>query len=683
MNKKFFSGSVAKAFFAIIFATSMGVGVTSCSSDDDDINTPTTAHTSVTPSVVDGEYNINNYSIEYNGKQTAPITKDNWRQADGIFLYVGEKGDASIHDTNNAGGYTYVNLPWHKGNVQTNLPNGFCDEISPEKGWELALNCCGNRSISNGNFFALYNKWTGTLRFFYYMPEGFSTGNDHVWEVSLTNNLADRKLWGFGLPAKETLKDRTKLSAVSSGTQVDYVTPWVAMRSKDGLIVPNTGWWAFDVDLSLYRPNADLSNDNIRLQMRSWTNQHVSLYSTMTANIDGTIKQQVDGSGASASSVSQGVCTTVTAGLKIASTIAKFKKGDFVEGLGGLADVMGLGSEFAGMFGGDGPFEAMVSLGLNGTVDTDGFIQGSTPTAGVASPTFQLKDFDLKNSHVGQGVWNIKSHPVVDIIDDAELSSDGFYDQINIPADRFATPYFFDPSSIEVELNPNVFPESEVEWMQVDATCVATKAMGLDGTDLYRQALGLSAQTTDGQAISANVLVGGYDYGKYENQDWWFFGKMATPQCDYLYYNNEKGDMSFPNKIWEKDYNFYVTGRGVGDKYAIEPLVVRPQTSYQNPGQVIVPALMVNVVVSVKMRGMSEPIQFSRNYLPEIQKIKCSQMDGIYQAISGHKLNAKQTGRTKSYDYQVKRIGKLIELWKSPSTFSDFRYASGYDSLSY
>lgn len=667
MNKKFFSGSVAKAFFAFIFATSMGIGVTSCSSDDDDINTPTTAHTSVTPSVVDGEYNINNYSIEYNGKQTAPITKDNWRQADGIFLYVGEKGDASIHDTNNAGGYTYVNLPWHKGNVQTNLPNGFCDEISPEKGWELALNCCGNRSISNGNFFALYNKWTGTLRFFYYMPEGFSTGNDHVWEVSLTNNLADRKLWGFGLPAKETLKDRTKLSAVSSGTQVDYVTPWVAMRSKDGLIVPNTGWWAFDVDLSLYRPNADLSNDNIRLQMRSWTNQHVSLYSTMAANINGSIKQQLEETGGmSASSVSQGICTAASAGLKIAAGVVNFYKGNPAEGICAIADALGAGGEFAGLFGGDEseqPFEAEVSLGLNGTVDTDGFIQGSAPTAGVASPTFQLTDFDLKNSHVGQGVWNIKNHPVVDVfMSDLQL----------FPKEgrRYIQPYVFDPSSIEVELNPNLFPESEIEWMQVDATCVASNAMGLTGADNYRQALGLSpTHDFDGFGDTTNKLrivneTGANGECSFLEYDYWYNGLSPYSQCDYWYYSEDKDVLDFPAKAWGDNRNnamsLDIIGRGINDKFAIEPLMLRNTETHM----LMLPALTVNVVVSVKMKGMAKPIQFSRNYLPEIKCFDCSQMDDVYQNICKHKLNAKQKGHTKTYDYQVKRIGKLFECWK-------------------
>ena len=647
--------------------TSSAFMLSGCS-DDDDVASTAIDDSSDKKSAKDGEYNINNYLVDYNGKKISPITKDNWREADGIFLYVGDKGDGGIHDTNNAGGYAYVHLPWHKGNVQTNLPNGFCENLTPENGWEWALNCCGNRSIANGNFFALYNKWTGVLRFFYYMPGEFATGNDHVWEVALSNGLANHKPWGFGLPSDETPKDRSKLSAVGAGTQVDYVTPWFAMKSKDGLIVPNTGWWAFDVDLSLYRPDVDNSNDNIRLQMRSWNNQHVSLFSTLAANIDGDIKQQLEkpDGGPSASSVSQGICTTIGAGLKLASSIVKFKDGNIADGLGGLADIFGLGGEFAGLFGEEDeqqPFEAKVNLSLNGTIDTDGLIQGSTPTVGVASPTFHLKDFDQKNSHVGQGVWNIKNHPVVDVF----ASYLQLYSVDKLGSEdlqRTLLTYIFDPSSIEVELNPEVFPESEVEWMQVDATCVATKSMGMYGTDTHRQAFGLTPirdfNTMDNHKRESVGVIGVNGFRCYG------FSTNQYP-CDYLFYSEDKSGLDFPIRVLNCTDNGFITvsgleviGRGIKDKFAIEPLVFRAAyLGYE------LPALTVNVVVSVKMKGMAEPIQFSRNYLPKIKYFSAGKMDEVYQNICSHKLNAKQSGHTKSYDYQVKRIGKLFEIWKT------------------
>lgn len=45
------------------------------------------------------------------------------------------------------------------------------------------------------------------------------------------------------------------------------------------------------VDLSLYRPDGiDFEKDKMKLQMYSWDKHDVSLFSTMEADIDGTIK---------------------------------------------------------------------------------------------------------------------------------------------------------------------------------------------------------------------------------------------------------------------------------------------------------------------------------------------------------------------------------------------------------
>ena len=61
-------------------------------------------------------------------------------------------------------------------------------------------------------------------------------------------------LFGYGVPSTANVKDKSLLGPTGNGTMVNYVAPWVEMTSDDGLIVPKDGWWAFDVDLSLYRP---------------------------------------------------------------------------------------------------------------------------------------------------------------------------------------------------------------------------------------------------------------------------------------------------------------------------------------------------------------------------------------------------------------------------------------------
>jgi hypothetical protein len=70
---------------------------------------------------------------------------------------------------------------------------------------------------------------------------------------------------------------------------------------------------------------------------------------------------------------------------------------------------------------------------------------------------------------------------------------------------------FFDPSSVEVELSPKVFPESEIEWMQVDAIAGARKEIERTGTDPARIALGLSPLTESVKEEIASAHYGPED----------------------------------------------------------------------------------------------------------------------------------------------------------------------------
>ena len=596
------------------------------------------------------------------------FTPTTWRDQDAIYLYDG-KGPET--DSKGKKGYTLVPMPWSNLPVQTNLPHGFCDNLTPENGWEWAYNLCGNNSLTNANFFAVYNKFTGILRFFYYMPDNFSTGNDHVWQVSMTDNMALKSLWGYGLPSKENFKDKSKVAPTGAGTMVDYVAPWVEMRTSDGLIMPNAGWWAFDVDLSLYRSGIDISKDAIKLQMRSWNIQHVSLFSTMTATIEGTIKQTVQEVESSSSSTSKGVMTGLEMASFMASSVAYFLQGDIGDGLSAVAYMFGSGSELAGILEGDDekeePFEGEISLGMNGTINTEGFIKDAVPTVGVASPTIQMKDFDTKNTHLGQGSWNIKKFPKVYVVKDVKFEISSMAENSAIPSYFVGFPYFFDPKSVEVELNPEVFPESDIEWMQVDATCGVTKATGMTGTDSHRAGFGLQPRTL-GLSLARIAMK----TGKGNNLEEIMNLSGISNVFDYLYYEDNKGKTSYPVKVCEigQHSNYtreIVFGRGVKDSHAIEPVLFEELSpfSYDAYYPIKVPALEVNVTVLVKLRSMSRPIALSRNYLPELQAITRDQMRTIANDRYNELQNSPTNQHRESYNLQLSRIKKLYDVFST------------------
>lgn len=430
---------------------------------------------------------------------------DQWRQQEAIYIYDGvSKG---VKDENGNEGYASVNLPWYNGTVISNLPMDFCADITPENGWEWVLNYCGRRSTPNGNFFALYNKYLGILRFFYYLPQGYAAGNDHLWQITMTQGLSDRYDLRYGIPMDKTVSAKNAYGLTADGTSwADDTTPYVGAMSNDGCIMPNTGWWAFDVDLSTYRSETiDPNAEKIRLQMRSWSDSHVSLFSTFTAESKGDFIDLTKASAKKSKGLFGKIKDVVKAGTGLAKTITTLRSGDVKGGISnGIAfgkDVIALKGTFSS--GGDsGPAPTgTISFTTQGTANIDGVISTSQPTVGIVTPTFPLATDFSSTSTVGQGVWNLKTAPKIYTTNSANTCF------LFIPKkDQYSKTYywlvdaahwsFFDPSSVEVVLNPNVFPEDQIEWMQVDAVAGLRKSLTTQEVDSFRTTMGMEPLAT-------------------------------------------------------------------------------------------------------------------------------------------------------------------------------------------
>jgi len=629
------------------------------------------------------DYNINDYSVTVAGNVCEPITRDNWREQGAIFIYEGGTGDPAITDTKGGKGYRLVNLPWSGGTVESNLPMNFCDKLRPENGWEWVYNLCGNRSTLNGNFFALYNKWTGTLRIFAYYPQNFGAGNDHLWEVTMNGQAAFRQGLHYGMPLDMTMKNPSALG-LDAGGYSQYVSPWVEKRTGEKKIIPNAGWWAFDMDMSQYQPNYAISNDKIRLKMYSWTEQSATFFSTMTANIDGsfsaTMKEVEDSRASNMRATSEGI----QAGFSLASGIASGMSGEYGSMFSALGDFTGhafnCGME-AGLDQSYTQVEGTINMTMNGTIDTKGIIKSSTAVTGIASPTIPFSEFDTKNTMFGRGVWNLKTSPVV-WLTDATARFDGLisfwksynpdmYGEINhqyfLPHD--ADFYFFDPSSIEVELNPDLFPASQVEWTQVEAYCVSHAENGVRGTDNFRKAFGLQPRYDKNRHFQTDNYLG---VDKFQMN----FDDLQNV-FDFLHYSNDKWGLDYPAIVSTPKYNDYydaVVGRGKAGSVALEPMALCDSRNDEskNPR---VPALEVMVCLKVKVKGQSEPYFYVRHYLPEIQLLKTSnqwnqakwkwefpsELNTFWQNLKARQPKGTGINRqSPTYDYEMQRIGKIL-----------------------
>ncbi|MBO6074315.1 MAG: hypothetical protein J6P74_04170 [Paludibacteraceae bacterium] len=566
------------------------------------------------------------------------FTQENWREQPGIYIYDGKGTD--ITDEKGRTGYTLVALPWYKdGVVDTNLDPEFCDDITPENGWEWVLNLCGNRNIVNNNFFALYNKYSGVLRIFYYMPNNVISGNDHLWEVDMTNMMAQRCNWGYGLPMDLKITNKAVLGQEKANFFVDYITPYVRQTAPDGKITPNQGWWAFDIDLSLYRPNDNGFGDNqsISLQIRSWDEAHVSLTSAITGKLDGEMKLDQTKTRTIVSKkkglfgfVKDAINIGKTAAAAIVSAKSGDAKGALTNGISAAKD----GYAFYGALKNNknssttvtdtlsritGTFNASVQA----DAETDGIISASKPVTKAASPTIPGKSFITSGTGLGDGVWNLKTSPVV------------YYFGRHMGYKDYCIT-FFDPSSVEVVLNPDVFPESDIEWVEVDALAGVRTDVS-DGN--YRAAFGISYSLN----VSKSTYLFPADvYG--DDFYWWF---------DFFYNNDDKYGMEYVHNRQYKGSQ-KISGRCLNGEYYLEPCV---QWGLPHPE--------VNVSVVVKLRSMDAPIVYSRTYLPVVKMLNIGYQSDIAdfaavydQIVSKPKKNGKFE-RGPVYDYQLERLRSL------------------------
>ena len=323
----------------------------------------------------------------------------------------------------------------------------------------------------------------------------------------------------------------------------------------------------------------------------------------------------------------------------LVTVISKLMSKKYAEMVGPAISIAKSGANLAGIktngsedIEGDikGKVEGTITIGMDGTIDTEGTIRGSAPTVGVPSPTIFLKDFDTKHSHIGQGVWNLKRPPVVYVsyLTYRESSS-------------LMTPCFFDPNSIEVELNPDVFPESEIEWISVESTC--SSKTSIQENDDMRRAYGLNSYKTNFDQTIVDAHPTGYNTdfdmvykidgrNQYEN----------TALHDFLYASKDK--MGFENSCSP----YPMLGRKYND-FWLEPVYISNENR--------VASHEVNVIVQVKLKSIDAPIVYVRNYLPEYKVYDYGEFQNSVKRFT------EKYRHSDMYDYQMQRIADICSIY--------------------
>ncbi|MBR1667753.1 MAG: hypothetical protein IJ693_05660 [Bacteroidaceae bacterium] len=613
------------------------------------------------------DWNINTSDMLFGAQRTRvpALTVDNWQDHEDIFIYVQNGGDQDIYDAetgNQVFGFEHHKLPWSRGaNESPNLPESIWKEVwndGVKEGnpWRLAMMQIGENSTKNGNFLAFYNKYTGVLRFFFYVHEGItSNGSTHWWGLQMNDLLASRSVFRYGVPLDRNITNAASKAALN---QPDFmgqlVTPWVANNFNGASLPLQAGWWAYDLDLSLYRGSeATISTigdrDNaLLMNLFAKENMQAQLSSLFEGTIDGNIDLEAtyaNSENGKSGGIGEIVGKVKDIGMGLKDIYDAAMKDDVGGSLKGLVALGKKGAIMAGLMEEEKEVDPKQLTGMKGTInmtmkgkmDTKGMLSTERGISGFAGMVLKRDNFIYDNIPTfGEGVWNIETPPVV-YFTNAYVdwryeykwwgSSSGgigfvYYTDKKSPfggqsitrrdtqeRSESNEPFrghvaYFDPSSIKIKLNPNLFTPEEIASAKVSAVCGVRKGMAHGSHEAYRQ-----AQKLRGSEFGINGNV------DYPNRA---FGEAPF---DGLSGADDKMGLSTGVKFAVDTYKgrqFGVFGRGDSD-YLIEP-----QSIHGNAGSDCMPAYEITVTVTVMHNG--KPIIYSRNYLPEYKEININNL---------------------------------------------------------
>ena len=688
---------------------SFSIGFTSCS-DDMDLQSTTEMvpmdSVGLTRSTVEG-INVNDFPVtEANGETSDAYTAENWRNHVGIYVNDGGNKEITVNGKT-LRGFKNVSLPNSKqASACAHIPSDVWGEVwAAGSDWELAFNLCGISNMENCNYLGFYNKYSGILRVFTYIPDCAKTdANNHMWVMQMHDALSSHAVFKYGLPMDRKIN---KKEIDQPNEMAQTVSPWAAYNPGNGLEgqALQTGWWAFDLDLSVYRTPgeqnkiSDFFGTNqtlLSLSPKCGLQQFVDLTNLLKASATGSMELKkvsantengifagVEGLLDKANSVknlydlgtkmiSPNPLDAISAGLDLA------KNG---------CDLLGIdyGQETTGFDG----YKGDINLDLTGTIDTKGTITANSSVTGVSTPSIKADAFKVSSSNcstLGEGIWNIKSAPKMYIVNDLSVDwrrqdmdsrysynfnnlaypenyKSPFNGRANVHAeagDADTKPFhgkicFFDPSSVEVELNPNIFPEGTT--YKVSSVCGVRNGMTFGSTDKYRKAQGLKGSQLNnfnyGQAISDRPITEApFDaLSNYADKT----GKTGVTFGVDTVNNRQMG----------------VFGRGDSD-FLIEPMALAGGKDKGDWHFYMLPAYEVTVTVTVEHNGRT--FMYSRTYLPEYEECNAENLKNVYDKAK----KADKTHFTGLFDSQVEHIQSIYD-WIARTPISTNSIWTAYD----
>lgn len=552
-----------------------------------------------------------------------------------------------------------VALPW-ASSVVTTLPDFIRRDIKKSDGWEMAFCTLNSKMLDDCNYFALYNKYLGTLRVFYYVTDPSTTGSKYSFEVNLGSLTQGNKYPFFhslqyAIPSSHS-DVKTNMNMLADEVQIpttfkSFYTTYCSLSSSTLI----KGWTAFDIDMSAYSPTENSwikSKEGMTFGCKTELDQNVTLDGTLSANISGKYST-ADQTASSSSGVSS---LLKMAGSSLGNVqnacLASIEQQLTGSAMNNYFRYAGAACNFAAYaldFMLQNKYEehlvdsmpGKIEMNMTGDISLKGYIS-SLAANQVAPLTIDVRNFADYNSHMGQGIWSLAEDPVIYLVDDRLLgdvhhfnlymNSDSTYSNQSVADYHLRNVYFLDPTSIKLNINKDVFPDAHDVRVTCDYGVYPDIPKG--HTTKYANLLNLGRPHM--KIIKEGERMGNVYQSLSSSRKTKY---LQLPHTNFIC--KELDETSENSKLYKQngaDYYYYGNKMtGEGKNFILQPQVYLPYNITDKSSTIYngeVPDFVVLITLTFKSDGRT--YIFSQRFIPKIATISASNLTAKYNELTAY-----------------------------------------------
>ena len=624
-----------------------------------------------------------------NGQASQPNFLTDWETME--FLCINDNGKLD----------TKIDAPWNKDASSTLMPDTVRLDVKKEDGWDVAFNLMNKEGRPDMNYFGLYNKYSGVLRFFYYYNKEVSqSATDFAFEIVLGSDGVKNPIYystlNYGIPLDADLKTNVNLLGEGGSSKTFHIlaTPY----SGIGRTTMSQGWHAFDIDMSAYAGKSFYTDGSaIQIACRANNKTSVTLGTDILGKIGGNFSATIDKENLMASTNSVGGVLSDVAGLfggvyqashaqleaavtgGILGTINQY--GLWVSTATNLAAIVSKHIEIGTAENPKDNLSGKLDLKLNATAETKGYLESEVAT-NVKQFTMEKTAFN-PDSNVGKGVWNIDTAPEIYFISNRRVGCSTNSTKNFLAVDTLDTlylvyytnvriPYFYDPTSFKVSINKELFPDAAN--LKVLSYCGIYENNGNKTQNAaFREAAGLgNLETKDIDYAKIGCL---FDAGGITNPNLYKIdlSKENLWICDKTQDAYKEADLKFDGLSYKSycqktEVNYYGQELCLEGKDAAFNFIVEPQIFYalykNDEKNMYIPIARLPelyVVVIVQFESGGRTLSYSRTYLPKISEIK---YDDAKNIVAGIKTRFSEQTEKIYKDEYIRSLDKKMEFLK-------------------